>query len=71
MNAGRISARMAGAVILSVAALGLGWRLARIPGPARLALTRCPIHGIAYDAELEACPNCAKPAAVGGRGGAP
>ncbi len=27
------------------------------PGP---AIVRCPIHGIAYDAEKEVCPECAK-----------
>ena len=24
------------------------------------AIVRCPIHGIAYDEELEDCPECAK-----------
>lgn len=23
-------------------------------------ITRCPIHGIAYDVNLEVCPDCAK-----------
>ena len=23
-------------------------------------ITRCPIHGIAYDVDLEVCPECAK-----------
>jgi len=25
-----------------------------------MAIVRCPIHGIAYDEELEDCPECAK-----------
>jgi hypothetical protein len=33
---------------------------AREPGPGR-ETSRCPMHGISYDAEKEACPECAKP----------
>jgi hypothetical protein len=29
-----------------------------------LQVVRCPIHGIAYDAQLEVCPECAKPASA-------
>lgn len=25
------------------------------------AIVRCPMHGIAYDADKEVCPECAKP----------
>jgi hypothetical protein len=25
-----------------------------------MTIVRCPIHGIAYDEELEGCPECAK-----------
>ncbi len=28
--------------------------------PGRPFVTRCPIHGVAYDGELEMCPECAK-----------
>lgn len=28
--------------------------------PAPVPVVRCPIHGIAYDTELEICPDCAK-----------
>jgi hypothetical protein len=30
---------------------------------------RCPIHGIAYDTELEVCPECAKTQTVTGGAG--
>jgi hypothetical protein len=36
----------------------------RSPGPPRAGghfrIVRCPLHGIAYDAELEECPDCAR-----------
>src|SRR5262245_38258150 len=32
-----------------------------------LPMTRCQIHGIAYDAEREVCPECAKGLALTGR----
>jgi hypothetical protein len=41
------------------AALGLLWRYGRRPAPVP-AVVRCPIHGVAYDSELEMCPSCAK-----------
>jgi hypothetical protein len=40
-------------------ALGLLWRYGRRPAPVPLVV-RCPIHGVAYDSELEMCPSCAK-----------
>ncbi|HKW90552.1 MAG TPA: hypothetical protein VJX92_01560 [Methylomirabilota bacterium] len=46
--------------------LGLGWSRAR-RGPVPIPVMRCPIHGIAYDTELEICPECAKTAAAGGQ----
>lgn len=39
-------------------ALGLLWRYGRRPAP--VPVVRCPIHGVAYDSELEMCPSCAK-----------
>ena len=39
-------------------ALGLLWRYTRRPAP--VPVVRCPIHGVAYDSELELCPSCAK-----------
>jgi hypothetical protein len=44
---------------------GLGYRRAR-RGRASVPVVRCPIHGIAYDAELEICPECAKTPSTGG-----
>ena len=38
-------------------------RRARRPSrnrPPPVPVVRCPIHGIAYDTELEICPDCAK-----------
>ena len=40
-------------------ALGLLWRYGRRPAPVPVVV-RCPIHGVAYDSELEMCPSCAK-----------
>ena len=40
-------------------ALGLLWRYGRRPAAVPVVV-RCPIHGVAYDAELEMCPSCAK-----------
>jgi hypothetical protein len=69
MNAYVASGRVV-AVVLAMAGLGLGlFRLgSRRATP--LPVVRCPIHGIAYDAELEVCPDCAKTDAAGGKGGA-
>lgn len=70
MNASAASGRVAAVVVLAVAGLGLGllWRGNRRSAP--IPVARCPIHGIAYDAELEICPDCAKTAAAGEKGGA-
>jgi hypothetical protein len=40
------------------AALIMGLLSRRRPAP--MPMVRCPIHGIAYDTELEMCPECAK-----------
>jgi hypothetical protein len=60
-----------GAVVASLAALGLGlrwWGDRRAHPP---TVVRCPIHGIAYDANLELCPDCAKTDRAGGSGTLP
>jgi hypothetical protein len=47
----------------ALAGLWWGGRRGPHPEPARaggLHIVQCPIHGIAYDLELEACPECAK-----------
>jgi hypothetical protein len=67
MNAYAASGRIAAAVALAMGGLGLLLLGGRRPGP--LPVARCPIHGIAYDAELEVCPDCAKTDAAGGKGG--
>ena len=71
MNAFAASGRVAAAVVLAMGGLGLALLL-RLGGRrlAPLPVARCPIHGIAYDAELEVCPDCAKSDAAGGKGGA-
>jgi hypothetical protein len=57
----RIGRVVAAAVIATTGAgLALGWLLRRRPAP--LPVVRCPIHGVAYDAELETCPECSKTA---------
>jgi len=33
---------------------------AHVSSGAALTIVRCPIHGIAYDEELEECPECGK-----------
>lgn len=36
-------------------------RQRRVPSePGGLTIVRCPLHGIAHDAEREMCPSCAK-----------
>jgi hypothetical protein len=47
----------------------VGVRLARARRAAPIPVSRCPIHGIAFDAELEVCPDCAKTDAAGRKGG--
>jgi hypothetical protein len=60
MSAGGPVARVAAAAVLATAGLGLGllWLSGRRPAAA--PIVRCPIHGIAYDTELEVCPDCAR-----------
>jgi hypothetical protein len=60
MSTGAPASRVAAAAIVAVAAVGLGlrWRSGR-RAPA-VPVVRCPIHGIAYDTELEICPDCAR-----------
>ena len=69
MNAYVASGRVAASVVLAMAGLGLGLLLLGGRRSTPLPVARCPIHGIAYDAELEVCPDCAKTDAAGGRGG--
>jgi hypothetical protein len=69
MNVFATSGRVAAAVVLAMGGLGLGLLLLGGRRPAPLPVARCPIHGIAYDAELEICPDCAKTDAAGGKGG--
>ena len=52
--------RLVAAAVLAAAGVGLGllWRSgAQAAAP---PVVRCPIHGIAYDADLEICPDCAR-----------
>jgi hypothetical protein len=69
MTACAASARVAAAVVLAMGGLGLGLLLLGGRRATPLPVARCPIHGIAYDAELEVCPGCAKTDAAGGNGG--
>jgi len=52
--------RVVTAAVLTTAgaALMVGLLFRRRPTP--VPVVRCPIHGIAYDTELEMCPECAK-----------
>jgi hypothetical protein len=52
--------RVVTAAVLATAgaALMAGLLFRRRPTP--VPVVRCPIHGIAYDTELEICPECAK-----------
>jgi len=69
MNACAASGRMVAAVVLAMAGLGAGLLLLGGRRSTPLPVARCPIHGIAYDAELEVCPDCAKTDAAGAKGG--
>lgn len=51
---------MVTAAVLATAAAGLAVAWVRRRRLAPVPVVRCPIHGIAYDAELEMCPDCAK-----------
>ena len=63
-----IDGRVILAALIAAAALALGVWLGRSRGGGRervraggrLDIVRCPVHGIAYDAELEECTECAK-----------
>jgi hypothetical protein len=71
MNAYAASGRVvAAAVVLATAGLGVGLLLRSGRRSTPLRIARCPIHGIAYDAVLEVCPDCAKTDATGGKGDA-
>jgi hypothetical protein len=48
----------------TVALATLVWRGRARRSVPDLRVVRCPIHGIAYDAQLEVCPECAKPASA-------
>ncbi len=63
------SGRIAASVALAMGGLGLGLLLLGGRRSDPLPVARCPIHGIAHDAELEVCPDCAKTDAAGGKGG--
>jgi len=69
VNAYAASGRIAAAVVLAMGGLGLGLLLLGSRRSTPSPVARCPIHGIAYDAELEICPDCAKTEAAGGKGG--
>ena len=60
MGAGAPAGRNAAAAILAAAGLGLSLRWLAGRRPAVVPVVRCPIHGIAYDTELEICPDCAR-----------
>lgn len=70
MNACTASGRIAAAVVLAMGGLGLGLLLLGSRRATPIPVARCPIHGVAYDAELEVCPDCVKTDAAGGKGGA-
>jgi hypothetical protein len=38
----------------------LGGGTSALAKASEVLMTRCPIHGIAYDVEREVCPECAK-----------
>jgi hypothetical protein len=55
--------RVATAVLVVAAGIGVGrWLRDRRPAPR--PITRCPLHGIAYDTDREMCPDCAKTGAA-------
>ena len=60
MSAGARAGRITAAAILAVAGLGLGPVWLSGGRPTAVPVVRCPIHGIAYDTELEVCPDCAR-----------
>jgi hypothetical protein len=58
MSIGAPAGRIATAAVLAAVGLGLFWLSGR--RPTAVPVVRCPIHGIAYDTELEVCPDCAR-----------
>lgn len=50
--------RRLGVIALAVVIASRLFQGARRPGGP--AVTRCPIHGVAYDVNIEMCPECAK-----------
>ena len=60
MSAGAPAGRIATAAVLAAVGLGLGLLWLSGSRPAAVPVVRCPIHGIAYDTELEVCPDCAR-----------
>lgn len=58
MSVGAPAGRIATGAVL--AAVGLGLLRLSGRGPTAVPVVRCPIHGIAYDTELEVCPDCAR-----------
>jgi len=61
--------RVVTAAVLATAGAALVLGLLSRRRPAPVPLVRCPIHGIAYDTELEICPECAKTQAATGPAG--
>jgi hypothetical protein len=60
--------RVVTAAVLATAGAALLFGLFR-RRPTPVPVVRCPIHGIAYDTELEMCPECAKTQTVTGAAG--
>lgn len=52
--------RMIAAAVLAAVGVGLGLLWQSGAQSAAPPVVRCPIHGIAYDADLEICPDCAR-----------
>lgn len=61
--------RLVTAAVLATAGAALLFGLLFRRRPAPIPVVRCPIHGIAYDTELEVCPECAKTQTVTGAAG--
>jgi hypothetical protein len=61
--------RVVTAAVLASAGAALLFGLLFRRRPAPVPVVRCPIHGIAYDTELEMCPECAKTQTVTGAAG--
>jgi len=61
--------RLVTAAVLATAGAALLFGLLFRRRPAPIPVVRCPIHGIAYDTELEVCPECAKTQTVTGGAG--